>query len=405
MTASKVGQHLRSAWSSIRLLFTAIRRFVLRYRLLPMLALILYTVSGGVVFLFIERSNKPLIDTSPSDISVTSSIIRQMYQHHLTRWLWSSYLRNETVQRRKQLIRNAWKWYDKRVGDLNKCTQATAVIPWDIWSSIYYAMTLYTTIGYGNLAPSTNVGRVVSLIYALFGIPLLLYILDFTGKALLSSAERAMRWFIASHPNLSMKLHLKEDVPLTAITVLFVFWLCFCSALFLLWETDWDFFTSFYFVFISFSTIGLGDVVPHHPKYTLMCSIFVVFGLSVVSMLISSIQAKLERLFESFLKNIQEEYHMKQSQPENSKMMLEGEDSMEAIQQVCKPKALEEKILFNWMSSDKKQRLRKEWAKRCQMVNTETQTTLQTFRDCAVQSEEDEMFLPGYRPFYIYNTE
>jgi len=36
-------------------------------------------------------------------------------------------------------------------------------------------------------------------------------------------------------------------------------WLVACSALFLAWEEDWGYFSSFYFSFISLTTIGLGQ--------------------------------------------------------------------------------------------------------------------------------------------------
>ena len=30
---------------------------------------------------------------------------------------------------------------------------------------------------------------------------------------------------------------------------------------------EWDYFTSFYFFFISLTTVGLGDVMPQHPRF------------------------------------------------------------------------------------------------------------------------------------------
>ena len=40
-------------------------------------------------------------------------------------------------------------------------------------------------------------------------------------------------------------------------------WITLCGWLFSLWEPEWGFLTSTYFVFMSLSTIGLGDVVSH----------------------------------------------------------------------------------------------------------------------------------------------
>lgn len=63
-----------------------------------------------------------------------------------------------------------------------------------------------------------------------------------------------------------------------------------------IWES-WDFFESFYFVFISMSTIGLGDLVPDHPMYMMSSILYLVFGLSLTSMCINVVQLKLSDTF------------------------------------------------------------------------------------------------------------
>ena len=38
---------------------------------------------------------------------------------------------------------------------------------WDFWSSVYYSLSVATTIGYGNFAPSTDGGKIFIVFYAL----------------------------------------------------------------------------------------------------------------------------------------------------------------------------------------------------------------------------------------------
>ena len=58
------------------------------------------------------------------------------------------------------------------------------------------------------------------------------------------------------------------------------------AALYCQWE-DWTYFEAFYFIFVSISTIGFGDVLPEHPKYFMASSIYVLLGLSLVAMVIN----------------------------------------------------------------------------------------------------------------------
>ena len=67
------------------------------------------------------------------------------------------------------------------------------------------------------------------------------------------------------------------------------------SVLFSEWE-KWDYENSIYFCFITFSTIGFGDLVPgksiskSDPQRAAACAIYILFGLATMSMVFSVIQ-------------------------------------------------------------------------------------------------------------------
>lgn len=117
-----------------------------------------------------------------------------------------------------------------------------------------------------------------------------------------------------------------RTIPIWLALLMCVGWVCGCAGLFCLWETRWNYFTSLYFFCISLSTIGLGDVVPDHPRMLILMFWLVIIGLSIVSMLLSVIQIKMEEWLYHLMIRMQREY----------RQALENGDPMERDQILTK---------------------------------------------------------------------
>ena len=83
---------------------------------------------------------------------------------------------------------------------------------------------------------------------------------------------------------------LNEDFKLpVSVAVGFIFAYIFLGAgMYRLWE-DWTYLESFYFVFITTSTIGFGDILPEHPNFFLLSCVYTFLGLALVSMTVNVI--------------------------------------------------------------------------------------------------------------------
>lgn len=86
------------------------------------------------------------------------------------------------------------------------------------------------------------------------------------------------------------------NLPISLASILLISYILVGAFVYTLWE-DWTYFEAFYFVFISMSTIGFGDLVPNHPIFMMCSIIYLIFGLALTSMFINVVQIKLSDTF------------------------------------------------------------------------------------------------------------
>ncbi|MED6288666.1 hypothetical protein CHARACLAT_028875 [Characodon lateralis] len=74
------------------------------------------------------------------------------------------------------------------------------------------------------------------------------------------------------------------DVPFILILFIVFAYICVGGLILQLWEKEIKRFDLYYFCFITFTTIGFGDIIPKHPKYFMFISLFIIVGMAIMSM-------------------------------------------------------------------------------------------------------------------------
>ncbi|XGW33633.1 hypothetical protein V3C99_017775 [Haemonchus contortus] len=168
---------------------------------------------------------------------------------------------------------------------------------WTYPNSIFFATTVITTIGYGNLVPTTTSGRIACIIFALFGIPLLLIRKQSRRISLhYRSSSHSHTSETGSSKAGSINLHemdsdsessMEDELRIPVFMVLFVLlaYTAIGGFLFQSWE-GLQYFEAFYFCFITMATVGFGDIVPTEQVYMFFTMAYIIFGLSLATMCI-----------------------------------------------------------------------------------------------------------------------
>ncbi|XP_071490728.1 potassium channel, subfamily K, member 16-like [Diadema antillarum] len=175
---------------------------------------------------------------------------------------------------------------------------------WDFIDSLFFCATVVSTIGYGRLAPSTQLGQSVCIIYALIGIPLSGLLVATIGQQLKNRREYVWKSLLARVTCLT-SARSSAGRRIASITALFIALTLFYVVLIIIpacmfyFIEGWDWLTSQYYAFISFTTIGFGDYVagdgpnlstPARIAYKLLLICYLVIGMGFVTMAIHHMQ-------------------------------------------------------------------------------------------------------------------
>ncbi|KAK3587206.1 hypothetical protein CHS0354_030393 [Potamilus streckersoni] len=309
-----------------------------------------YSIMGGFLFQAIERPYEIRTRTFVSDIR--KGYIQRLWRANMD---YNIFHRENWTNEADAILRTfqteifavvrdkGWDGIDESAMEKEK---------WSFTGSLLFSVSIITTIGYGYITPKTDEGRVVTMLYAVIGIPLMLLCVTNIGSILatcvralygrtlcISCRQNVVLFFKRKfgHTNESinrMELiakynrnevvtnahsvstrtecaavmhelnttehhHRTEEVrvPIVVSLILMIWYVIFGAIMFSIWEKDWDMLIGAYFCFTTLSTIGFGDFVPGHQNEDwndhakqVSCALYVLLGMSLVAMCFELIQ-------------------------------------------------------------------------------------------------------------------
>ncbi|KAF8381355.1 hypothetical protein PRIPAC_70497, partial [Pristionchus pacificus] len=187
------GQHLRSQLSSrsssihssvhasvrssikqskrvLNTIWERIKQFIWKIKLF--IAIIIYSLIGAFLFMWLEV---------PTDLADKEEAYHSRLIARENLYMSLNQIHNENSESRY----DKWKTMILQFEEESGLGEPTVETAWTFWVSLLFSGTLYTTIGYGNIACKTTAGKWATMIYAIIGIPIMIIIINDLGQFLM----------------------------------------------------------------------------------------------------------------------------------------------------------------------------------------------------------------------------
>uniref|UniRef100_A0A8D9AZ71 Two pore potassium channel protein sup-9 n=1 Tax=Cacopsylla melanoneura TaxID=428564 RepID=A0A8D9AZ71_9HEMI len=159
---------------------------------------------------------------------------------------------------------------------------------WKFAGAFYFSTVVLAMIGYGHSTPMTIGGKAFCMAYAMVGIPLGLVMFQSIGERLNKFASiviRRAKEFLRCRHSEATEINLMFATGLLSFIITTT-----GAAVFSKYE-GWSYFDSFYYCFVTLTTIGFGDYVAlqndhaleQKPGYVALSLVFILFGLAVMA--------------------------------------------------------------------------------------------------------------------------
>jgi potassium channel subfamily K len=178
---------------------------------------------------------------------------------------------------------------------------------WPLIDSIYFGVVCFTTVGFGDLVPHTDLGKLFVIFFAVYGILILGFFVSVIGELVIEMQDRAIKSarrtasrhvlrMFSSGDEMSERVEEEEAeeiesknqqkslvVELLRVLMLEAPILAIISLIAILigFSEGWSIIKSLYFCVITSTTIGFGDLHPDKTSLKVLSILFLPFAVAV----------------------------------------------------------------------------------------------------------------------------
>lgn len=258
--------------------------------LILLLVVLAYIVFGGVVFHVLESRYE---DEARARLNVI-----------LRRFLESNTCVDNTSL--TSLLDEVLQTHDAGVASVAENT--TSPTNWDLQSSIFFATTVISTIGYGNTTPKTPGGFAFTVAFALIGIPLFLVLLVSIGVRQRAAVDRLLSRCLPATVVAAARDGGQQTPPTCRWTIyqvvrvvvnvaFFAVLFCLVPAAVFHQVERWSYGEALYYACITITTVGFGDYVAGASTdvnfrgwYKLALACWIILGLASCASFLATLQ-------------------------------------------------------------------------------------------------------------------
>lgn len=247
--------------------------------------LVLLLVIGGVVFSWLERG------AELQHYQRNKFFYQQMRELYEMKACKQDWMKDMEFCKKQEEFHALLKQFFERNGNEMEDREM-----WTFGGSVFFVITLVTTLGYGNFHPRTPEGQLFTVLFGLVGLPVMCYVLSHFGRLIVEV-------WMPICPSIASKE--RRIVVLCCVLLTFIL---LGGAVFKNLET-WSFLESCYFSAMTLMSIGFGDYLPSTFTSRVAASVFILAGLGVASSFIALLQVHVQIRGEVFAKQLSTWYN------------------------------------------------------------------------------------------------